>query len=416
MKYYTLTPEKMVFGGNCLGKINGKNVFIPYAIPGEKIEVEIVKSLNDYDLAKIHKIIEPSVHRVKPFCSLYEKCGGCNMQHIDTEFQRKLRAEMLKSCFEREGIDIQDIEIIYGNEKNYRSRIQLTDGGFNEKESNNIIELNNCPIATKQINDYLESVPQNIRPKGRVHFFGDDKIIESSTKNNSKFVIAEESKKIQFESSVKPKGTKNKIIKNKVKPRFSGTTFNENNNCVVKIKNHTIQFDVKGFFQSNLEVLEKTIDAILWNMSGNNVLDMYSGCGTFSVFLAELFNKTILVEHNRDALVHAEINLQGKKHDTYGQSGKKWVETNAEFILKKEGPFDAVVIDPPRSGMENEVCQWLCKNKTNQIRSISCNAATHARDAKKLIQSGYKLTKLFLLDFYPQTAHIESLAYFEYYD
>ena len=87
-----------------------------------------------------------------------------------------------------------------------------------------------------------------------------------------------------------------------------------------------------------------------------------------------------------------------------------------EFILKKEGPFDAVVIDPPRSGMENEVCQWLCKNKTNQIRSISCNAATHARDAKKLIQSGYKLTKLFLLDFYPQTAHIESLAYFEYYD
>ena len=84
------------------------------------------------------------------------------------------------------------------------------------------------------------------------------------------------------------------------------------------------------------------------------------------------------------------------------------------MILAKNGPFDAVVIDPPRSGMEKEVCDWLCKNKTGQIRSVSCDPSTHARDALKLVKSGYELTKLYLLDFYPQTAHIESLAYFEY--
>lgn len=180
METFTIIPEKIVFGGSCLSKVNGKNVFIPFAIPGEKIEIEITKSFRDYDLAKIVKVIEPSAHRVMPFCPLYGKCGGCNMQHIDIEYQRQLRSSMLKDCFEREGIACPPIEIISGSEKNYRSRLQLTDGGLNEKKSNNVLNLNFCPVATEQINNYLSRVPQNERPEGRVHFFGDKRIVSSS--------------------------------------------------------------------------------------------------------------------------------------------------------------------------------------------------------------------------------------------
>lgn len=405
---YIVTAEKMVCGGDCLAHLNGKNIFIPFAIPGEKYEIEISKEVRDYAIARIIKILDYSPHRVEPFCPHYGICGGCNMQHISPEHQRHLRSEILKDCFEREGIKIEEIIPVTGRDKGYRSRIQLTNGGFNEKQSNNIIALQNCPVATDELNDYFKENVQAFRPEGRVHLFGDSRV-----EGEEKVKIADESLNSRKTDSRLYKKNSGKTLKNKVKHRFAGTTSDFSNTCDVKLLDKNIKFNVQGFFQSNLEVLEKTIQQVTYNLQGNNVLDMYAGCGTFSVFLADAFKKTTMVEHNRDALVYAEINMAGKPHETYGLSGEKWVKEIAASTLAREGNFDAVVIDPPRSGMEKEVNQWLCCNKTFQIRSVSCDPATHARDAARLIKAGYKLTKLFLLDFYPQTAHIESLAYFE---
>ena len=116
----------------------------------------------------------------------------------------------------------------------------------------------------------------------------------------------------------------------------------------------------------------------------------------------------MLVEHNRDALVYAEQNLTGKKHISYGLSGAAWVKNCAAALP----PFDACTIDPPRAGMEKEVRQWLCNSQIPLILSLSCDPSTHARDCSALLSAGYTLKKMYLLDFYPQTAHIESLAFF----
>ncbi|MBQ4379346.1 MAG: 23S rRNA (uracil(1939)-C(5))-methyltransferase RlmD [Treponema sp.] len=415
-----VTTQKIVSGGNCLSQINGKNVFIPYAVPGEKIEIEITKSFRDYDIAKIIKVLEPSPERTDAFCPLYGVCGGCNMQHISGNYQKELRKSILKDCFEREGLtNIPEIEIISGNSISYRSRIQLTDGGFNQKESNEIVNLENCPIATAQINEYLKNTKQNNRPKGRVHIFGDERIISGDNSSDlSKVIVAEEREKSRFSNEVKLQGglssrkrEKLKIQKNR---RFAGTTLNQNNRCEVNILGKKIAFDVQGFFQSNLEVLEKTIGVLKQNLGGRNLLDMYAGCGTFSVFLSEYFQKTCLVEHNRDAIVFAEENLRGVNHESFGLSGENWIKFSSQNYISSNGNFDAVVIDPPRSGMEKEVSKWLCRTKIPQIRSVSCNPSTHARDAAFLVKAGYSLTKLYLLDFYPHTSHIESLAFFEY--
>ncbi|WP_407424903.1 class I SAM-dependent RNA methyltransferase [Treponema sp.] len=402
---------KMVAGGDCLAQINGKNVFIPYAVPGEELEIEIIKSFRDYDFAKIVRILSSSEHRVEPFCPLYGKCGGCNLQHIDYEYQKELRKSIIADCFEREGIKCPEIEIISGTDKAYRSRIQLTDGGFNKKESNEIVNLQNCPIATEQINEYLSKIPQNQRPEKRVHLFGDKRIL-----SDKKIIVAEEREKTSKE--IKLQGGASKKRKEKLhlqKSRFfSGTTLNQNNRCELELLGKKIAFDVQGFFQSNLEVLEKTISEVTKNLFGKTVLDMYCGCGTFSVFLADLFENVILVEHNRDALVFAEENLSGKKHESFGLSGEKWIKYSLPQVLSNYGSIDAVVIDPPRAGMEKDVKNWLCSSKIPQIRSVSCNPSTHARDALSLVKSGYSLSKLYLLDFYPHTSHIESLAYFDY--
>lgn len=411
MSKIIVKAEKMVSGGNCLAKINGKNVFIPYAIPGETLEIEIIKSFRDYDIAKITKILESSPHRTNPFCKLYGKCGGCNLQHIEPNYQIELRKQILQECFAREKIEIPEIEVISGNEKSYRCRIQLTDGGFNEKESNEIVHLDFCPVATDEINEYLSKTSQQNRPQGRVHIFGDKRII-----SQNKVIVADEternSKDIKLEGKISSKKKKNLHLKKNT--YFSGTNLNDKNKCSLNLAGKEIEFDVQGFFQSNLDVLEKTVSEITKNMGGKNCLDMYSGCGTFSVFLSDIFEKLFLVEHNREQIVFAEKNLAEKKHESYGMSGEKFVRENASLIIANDGNFDAVVIDPPRSGMEKTVCQWLCQSKIPQIRAVSCNPSTQARDASYLLKAGYKITKLYLLDFYPQTAHIESLANFEY--
>lgn len=314
---------------------------------------------------------------------------------------------ILQDCFAREGITVPGIRLIAGDERGYRARIQLTDGGFNRRGSNTVVPLTTCPVATPQVNAYLASVPQSERPRGRCHVFGDARVQNATTFDH--LIVAEEKKRTQPVMSEKLR----KRIKRRVPPRFAGTTPGTQSVCSVLLAGKTVHFDTHGFFQSNLAVLEQTVGVLMQGLNGSHALDMYAGAGIFSVFLSDCFEHVTLVEHNRDALVQAERNLAGKSHESYGVSGEKWVRENATQLLTRQGDFDAVVIDPPRSGMEKAVRDWLCAHKVAHIRSLSCDPATHARDAAALIHAGYVMTALYLLDFYPQTSHIESLAFFE---
>lgn len=404
MELKTVTTEKLVFGGNTLAKIDNKMVFIPYSLPGETLSINIVQHKNDYDNAEIIKILEPSPHRVTPPCKYYGICGGCNMMHIDPAFQKELRKELLADTFAQFKIDIKDkIQVIGKDDFNYRSRFQFTDGGLSQKSSNNIIKIDECPCADKAINDYLKNTSAENRPKGRIHFFGSEKLIGDS---KVKFEIPQEQKQTKHAGL---KYNKNKKIKFKENHYFSGTILSEENTVAVELNGRTIRFDVRGFFQSNLKVFEQVLNLITDSLpQGKNILDMYSGCGSISAFLSKKYEHVTLVEHNRDAIVFAEQNMAGLNHTSYGLSGAAWVKNCAPTLP----PFDACVVDPPRSGMEKEVLDYLCSSKIPYIRSLSCDPVTHARDATKLIKAGYKLEKIYLLDFYPHTSHIESLAIF----
>lgn len=404
MEIKTVTTEKLVFGGNTLARIDNKMVFIPYTLPNETLSINIVQHKNDYDNAEIVKIITPSPHRVEPPCKYYTTCGGCNMMHISTEYQRELRKQLLEDTFKQFNIDIKNkIEVVHNDDFNYRSRFQFTDGGLSQKSSNVIIPIDNCPCADPAINEYLKNTDKDKRPKGRIHFFGSEKVEGDS--------------KVKFETPVitntaKHQGLKNakgKKMKFKENHYFSGTIISEDNTVTVELNNKKIKFDVRGFFQSNLKVFEHVLNTITASLpEGKNILDMYSGCGSISAFLADKYEHVTLVEHNRDALVFAEQNMAGLNHTSYGLSGANWIKNCAPSLP----PFDACVVDPPRSGMEKEVLEYLCKSKIPFIRSLSCDPVTHARDCEKLIKAGYKLEKIFLLDFYPHTSHIESLAIF----
>ena len=404
-----IITDKITFGGNSFSKINGKSLFIPYAIPGEVLDVEIVKEKSDWAEAKIVKIIESSPLRIIPPCKYYGICGGCNMMHIEAKAQKSFRLQMLQDVFLQNNIKIEDVKIIEDKDFNYRSRFQLNDGGLCKRESNETVQIDECLCAENCINQFLKEINEikdHTPPLGRVHIFGSEKII------GDKKVIIENTceKNVRTNESSRIIGKSKKTLKLKSNNYFSGTVQDDKNSITVELLSQKISFDARGFFQSNLFVFEKVISLILENLpEGEKILDIYSGCGSISLFLTQKFKKVVLVEHNRDALVYAEKNLLGKNHTSYGLSASTWVKNCSE----SEGFFDSCVVDPPRSGMEIEVLEYLCKSKIPLIAYLSCNPATQARDCKKLIEHGYKIKKAFLCDFYPNTSHIESLLFLE---
>ena len=406
METATVKTEKVVFGGQAIAKISNKTVFIPYALPDEILSVNIVQHKNDYDNAEIIKIIEPSVHRKNPECKYYGSCGGCNMMHILSDFQRELRKQMLADSFLANKIELPQIQIISGPDYNYRSRFQFTDGGLCQKNSNNIITVDECLCAEPLINEYLASTPVQNRPKGRSHFFASQKATEKTVK-----ITEENTKSNQSVQKSKQSKSNSKKYKFKENKYFAGTALSPQDTVTVQLNGKNISFDVRGFFQSNLFVFEKVLKILVDSLpQGKNVLDMYSGCGAISCFLGEKFQNVTLVEHNRDALVFAEQNMTGTAHTSYGMSGASWVKNCASSCPS----FDACVVDPPRSGMEKEVLNYLCSSNIPFIAYLSCNPSTQSRDCAKLLAAGYHIENAYLLDFYPNTSHIESLVTLRY--
>ncbi len=402
METEVVQTEKTVFGGNTIAKINSKTVFIPYALPDETLSVNIVQHKNDYDNAQIIKIIKASPYRKQPECEYYGLCGGCNMMHIQSDYQCELRKQMLIDSFNTSKLEFpDDIQVIRGPDFNYRARFQLTDGGLCLKNDTKIVKIKKCLCAEEPVNEYLINTSDEKRPAGRVHLFGSSRC-EQGLKIN-----LEENKTVNKTRLI---GKTSKKLKLKENHHFSGTMPSPENILTVKLLDKQITFDVRGFFQSNLFVFEKVL-ALIKDLlpGGENILDMYSGCGSISCFLADKYKNVILVEHNRDALVFAEQNMQGKTHQSYGMSGQAWVKNCASY----NPAFDACVVDPPRSGMEKEVLEYFCNSDIPFIIYLSCNPSTQSRDCKTLCKAGYKITKLYLLDFYPNTSHIESLAVLE---
>ncbi|MDR3000376.1 MAG: TRAM domain-containing protein [Fibromonadaceae bacterium] len=162
-----------------------------------------------------------------------------------------------------------------------------------------------------------------------------------------------------------------------------------------------IHADESVFFQSNLELLPKLIEEVSKAAGkGELLFDIFSGVGLFSAFLQNQFERVIAIEQNPLCQKFAEKNL-GKNCEFYAMDAEEWSDFSG-----------CVLIDPPRTGITNKLCDTLCKNKPNKLIYISCNPATLARDTRKFLNAGYTLTNIQGFAFYPQTFHLEMMAVF----
>lgn len=320
-------------------------------------------------------------------------CGGCDMMGIDEQQQVDMRKSLLKDAFfkafSRAGLDthlLPSITAVTGDAFNYRARVQLDGGAFHKYHSTERAAVHNCIVATAEINEYLSEIEKEISIRklpfieGRCQVFGDRRVVPG--KNGRKVIVCNTASNIPPSESTEV--------------------------CVeldTSIGRKRLKFDVRGFFQSNLGMLERAVPLVCGGLSGHNLLDMYAGCGTFSAFLTDNADEVTLVEKDTLGITYAEVNMAGRAHKSFALSGRLWVKFHGDETL-----FDAAILDPPRAGLEKEVLQYFISHPVPIVRYLSCNAITHARDVAALAAGGYAIHDLALLDFYPQTHRTESLA------
>jgi len=379
--------EGIAAGGAGLAKVGGKSVFIEGGIPGETVLCRMTEERHSWAQAEPLEILEASPDRVLPVCGFYGACGGCGLQHMSYPAQLAAKTAIVKDAFARVGGFAPPEPKVFPSEPwEYRNRMQFhairrfdknrpdVFCGLKARKSAEIVPVSDCPVADPGIRGLLSD--KGAEAKGFLVSPGKDRVT----------VYARDGLLLS-EGAV-----------------ARGRT---------RVLDRELVLDAGVFFQSNGAMLEKLvldlreIVADLTEAAASMPMaDLYCGVGTLAAFLGGPFPRVDMVEENKAALALARENLAPLGPvNFYARRIENWTKT---ADLRGYG---FVVADPPRQGLDPALTRGLAKNGPRVLAYVSCDPATLARDSKTLL-AAYDLAELRWYDFYPQTAHIESLALF----
>ena len=388
-----LQIEKLVYGGDGLSRAEGQVVLTPFVAAGETVAVELEPVRAGVRRARLEQVLQPAAARVAARCPYFGRCGGCHYQHLDYATQLQAKREILAETLRRTGhIEAPaEIGVISGEPYGYRNRVQLhvEDGriGYREARSHRLCAIEQCPISSPRINECIAVLNRMVKERPWPRF------VESI-----ELFTDESGVQLNVLESAQP-----------VAKRFFEWCAAELPGFVegpLDYRAGSYQYRVSGgsFFQVNRFLLEPMIAAVTAGHSGIRALDLYAGVGLFSVPLAERFASVTAVESGTTATRDLRFNAEraGAMVET---------ETAAvEDYLRDAGEIpDFVVADPPRTGLGKRVVERLLHLRPARLHLVSCDPATLARDLAQF-QGAYQLEELTLLDLFPQTFHIETLA------
>jgi len=403
-----LELTSMAHGGSALGRSDGRTIFVPYAIPGEQITARITQDKGRFAYAEGVTLYEPSPDRVRPRCPHFGpgRCNGCQWQHIDYPAQIKFKEQIMRDQFTRIG-GMPDAPIraaIPSPEAwAYRSHITFSltpegELGFVATDNRTIIPIRECHIIRPELLDLyqqleLEDLPDVNRVRLQVGTDPEDRMILIST-------VSDEPPEVEIDIPA----SVNFLLSDNEPFNLIGAT-----HVRYTIKGREFRVTAGGFFQVNLPQAEVLIDMVLDRLAlqgTESVLDLYSGVGLFTAFLAERAAMVTSIESYPPAVSDADENLIDFEN-------VELIEGSVEEVLGSlEGPFDAVVLDPPRQGLDEEALTALMTHNPRIIVYVSCDPSTLARDAKRLNAGNYYLREVVPVDLFPQTYHIEAVATF----
>lgn len=366
--------EDIASMGAGVGRYEGKTVFVPYTCPGDVVTAEIVQNKKKFARARLVSVDKAGDDRVKAGCPYFGECGGCDYQHINYPKEIELKQNQLVHLYKRNGGIELPADVVYeplsGTEYSYRNRVrfQISEQGlpgFMAGGSNSIVTVEQCPVCVDAINSYLKDFTTPNKSSGQT---------SPGNEQNSVF------------------GFKNAYFTDEI---------------AIPVLHKKVHFNAKGFFQSNIQVLEKLISQLIeeWKRitaeKRNVAWDLYGGVGLFALFLQDYFSKVVSVEA-----------YPGAKEYALKNGVQKHISAKVEDFLKneKQAP-DLCFVDPPRAGLSEKVVKQLIRLQPSTITYLSCDPATQARDVGLLCEKGgYKVRYVQLVDFYPRTRHMEGLA------
>lgn len=407
-----LNIEKLIHTGYGLAR-DSKVYFVPFSIPGEKIEATELTTKKNYAIAKVDKILIKSPYRIEPKCEYFGVCGGCQLQHIDYDEQLNQKALILKETFFKIGkIDTNITNIIYDKPYYYRNRarFKVKNGQIGYVGiDKDFVAIEHCPILSQAINSkisFLKEFVKHFNPSWISLFYSD------STKEyllkfaSSSFISKEKLKK--FKEHLAPKDIVNitlvKDEKNNDDIILSiGSLFS-----FVELLDIKYRVSINSFFQTNLGVVSKFLE-YLEKPHYDRVLDDYGGVGLFGLQTAKYSNIVEIADKNKSSCNDAEYSAKLNKLTNvsiYNQS-------SFLFLKKSLGKHaNLLILDPPRSGLSKEEIDLILLSKPDNIWYISCEPSSLARDLS-LLSKTYKIKDVYLLDMFPQTYHIESFIKLE---
>jgi 23S rRNA (uracil1939-C5)-methyltransferase len=404
---FEITPTKFVYGGEVLARLpDGRAVFIPYALPDEELRIRLVEEKERYARGEIIEIIKPSPIRIQPLCPHFGECGGCHYQHISYDEQLKIKKSIFIDQLVRMGkmTDPPVKEIIPSPLAwNYRNQIQLHiskegDPGFLRHRSNQVVPIQECHLPEDSLNQIWPSLSLEYIP-------GLDRIsLRSGEEGQDTLIVLESSdpKPIEFSVdlslSAVHQGPGGEIV-------LAGDDF-----TIIPIQDIPFVVSAGSQFQVNTMVAELIVNFLLERLpltDSSLVLDVYSGVGLFSAFLAPEVGKVIAIESNPKAGEDFLYNLAGYENvDFYDQPAE-------EVLPHLDLALDIILLDPPRAGISKKILDSVVSLNPGMITYISCDPATLARDADRFLKQGYILQESTLFDMFPQTFHIESVNIFQ---
>ncbi len=412
-----LSIEKLVYGGYGLARHRDKVYLVRFSAPKELVDAEVIEEKKDYAEAQVRKVVIPSNSRRSALCPYYGVCGGCQLQHIEYTTQVEEKENILVETLERIG-KLKDVNLLdpitSGQEVGYRIRVQfkVKNGrlGFFRWDEHEVVDIEECPVAHRRINDLIKPLKECIRPikeLQEIHVLyspsKDEFLVKFITPTQIERGLLESLKEELLPPEVVGVGDYSRLRTVLNRRFWIGKEY-----TFVDVGPWTYRVSADSFFQVNWTLWERFIEAVRQNVSFRKAIDLHCGVGFFTIPLSERGNFIEGSDSNPHAVSDAEYNAK-----INGRDNVVFVRSDAYRHLKSRGGevLDLVVLDPPRSGLEKNEIELLTKNKPERIIYISCNPSTLARDLRQLVKSGYVLEGVRLVDMFPQTYHIESVSY-----
>lgn len=411
--------EKPIYGGAFLARAEGKAVFVPLALQGERVSIRVVGEKRGYATAEVEKIVIAAPGRVVPKCRHFGACGGCQYQHAEYAAQLELKQAILRETLERGGVHVlEEIEVLAAEPWAYRNRIRVAfDGqrrpGYRGWRSHDVVAIAECPIAAPLlVHTALTAaeIAQNQHDRMRLREIALFCNADESASLAS--VVAADVPKRAFEDFARAMAQRipelvgaELVVGGHGGPPPRRLAEWGASSLPYPAAGFEYRVDHGAFFQVNRWLVDALVEHVTSGRKGELAWDLFAGVGLFARKLAETFARAVAVES-------APAAATALKHNLFGTNATAVRAATLDFLrgARMGEPPDLIVVDPPRTGLGAETTALLAEIRAPAITYVSCDPATLARDLKALAGAGYVIENVTLADLFPQTFHLETVV------